>query len=486
MELEEALQSDAALQIENTITAYERAIENINRDIRYIFKTFTENGGISEEEARRLLNSADSDEIYQELLKLLKQTDNSLIQEEIMGRINAQAYGARISRLEGIKQKIYIQLRKVANYEVKKQTMLYTDTLKRSYYSNIYYIAEGIDCGIDFALLPQRAIDTALWEPWSGRNYSMRIWNNNDKFIRRVQASIEDGLIEGHSIQRMADTLQEFVLREENTAARLVRTETAYFLNEGQRQAYEEIGIKKYRYVAALSERTCENCAELDGNVYDVSQSVVGTNYPPMHPNCRCSTIMDGVLPSTRNARDPLNGRNNKIDGSKTFREWKDSLSKEQHQAMELHVQHMRTKSVDQKQYERYVSVLGRDGMPKTFEKFQEMKYNDSEKWSDLKRRYNYENKPYLQEQLSYTINGEKNFIPDKTIISTAKTIAGAGSKTTLRVEKRLVENYGGHLSEWKKRVGKIESEKYVFDVHWYELDRKQYHMKLKHRGDKK
>ena len=40
--------------------------------------------------------------------------------------------------------------------------------------------------------------------------------------------------------------------------------------------------------------------------------------------------------------------------------------------------------------------------------------------------------------------------------------------------------------SEWKKRVGKIESAKCVFDVHWYELDYKQYRMKLKYRGKRK
>lgn len=54
-----------------------------------------------------------------------------------------------------------------------------------------------------------------------------------------------------------------------------------------------------------------------------------------------------------------------------------------------------------------------------------------------------------------------------------------------LRVEETLVEKYGGELGQWKKCVGKIESEKHIFDVHWYELDRKQYDTKLKHGGDK-
>lgn len=33
---------------------------------------------------------------------------------------------------------------------------------------------------------------------------------------------------------------------------------------------------------------------------------------------------------------------------------------------------------------------------------------------------------------------------------------------------------------------GKVESEKYILDVHWYELNGRQYLTKLKHKGDKK
>lgn len=43
--------------------------------------------------------------------------------------------------------------------------------------------------------------------------------------------------------------------------------------------------------------------------------------------------------------------------------------------------------SSDKKQYERYKEILGKDA-PKTFAKFQDMKYNDSEKWDELKKKY--------------------------------------------------------------------------------------------------
>ena len=43
--------------------------------------------------------------------------------------------------------------------------------------------------------------------------------------------------------------------------------------------------------MASLNERTCEICGELDGKVFFVKDAKPGANYPPLHPNCRCTTI---------------------------------------------------------------------------------------------------------------------------------------------------------------------------------------------------
>lgn len=91
----------------------------------------------------------------------------------------------------------------------------------------------------------------------------------------------------------------------------------------------------------------------------------------------------------------------------------------------------------------------------------------------------------YLHSQLAYVYNGEKQFIPAKSEFKNTKIIAGNGSDTELRVAEKLAEKYGGTASDWSKYVGKIESDKYVFDVHWYEnKDGRQYDVKLKARRE--
>lgn len=92
-----------------------------------------------------------------------------------------------------------------------------------------------------------------------------------------------------------------------------------------------------------------------------------------------------------------------------------------------------------------------------------------------------------LQKQLPYIRNGKKEFIPTNAKFSSKpKTIAGEGTETKIRQIKSVVNKYGGKEEDWAKKVVKIESSKYIFDVHWYQKDNIQYEMKLKERSEKK
>lgn len=91
--------------------------------------------------------------------------------------------------------------------------------------------------------------------------------------------------------------------------------------------------------------------------------------------------------------------------------------------------------------------------------------------------------KEYLNERLDYVFkNGEKSFIPTGAEFISTKTIAKAEK---IRIVNGLINKYGGEVKDWSKKVGKIESAKYVFDVHWFEKEGKQFETKVKERRDK-
>lgn len=89
-----------------------------------------------------------------------------------------------------------------------------------------------------------------------------------------------------------------------------------------------------------------------------------------------------------------------------------------------------------------------------------------------------------LQEQLDFVdpLTGEKSFIPKDALIKNSKTIAQGRE---IRIVNRLVNTYGGRLPNWKKRVGKVESDHFMHDVHWYENKDRQYEAKVKFRKEK-
>lgn len=77
---------------------------------------------------------------------------------------------------------------------------------------------------------------------------------------------------------------------------RVVRTESKHARNEASAQAYIDMGYEWYMFSSHTegksSERTCERCREINEEKYRFDKRVVGENFPPLHPNCRCTIIL--------------------------------------------------------------------------------------------------------------------------------------------------------------------------------------------------
>ncbi|MCD7731353.1 MAG: hypothetical protein LUI05_07655 [Oscillospiraceae bacterium] len=88
---------------------------------------------------------------------------------------------------------------------------------------------------------------------------------------------------------------------------------------------------------------------------------------------------------------------------------------------------------------------------------------------------------------MNYIFQGEKCFIPQYAEFDSTTTIAGKGTKIKINDISRLVSSYGGTANECKKQVGKIETDLYTYDIHWYEKDDGiQHDVKMKSRNEKK
>ena len=480
---------EAGVAIREMLELYDAALEDIQGEIDKIVYNYGRRFGIDEETAKlylsRAMQEGGNDELIGELLNGASDEERKALIDFIhLDGLSTRAYGARAQTYKALSDNIALRM-----ISLERSLRTVGEAARRDAYHNNYYraiddTAKELNVGVGFGIIDDTALENVMEKPWHGKRFSARIWDNTDRLADKAQEIVGKYIVSGREPKKAAQELAEAFEVEKFHAETLIRTEIAHARSMSDMKAYEDIGTKRYRYLATLDERTCPVCGGLDGKSFELSEAAEGVNYPVMHPRCRCTTTMD-IRYFRRRARNPITGRNEVTDGGLTYDTWRQSMSDEEKAAFEKAGRKYRNKAADRRQYEEYKEILGSKNMPKSFDKFQEMKYNNSEEWSELNNQYK-RNKNFLQKRFDYIMpSGEKNFIPAKTTIYPRKTIAGYGSNTKLRIEDRLVSNYGGKKGEWKKCVGKIESDKYIFDVHWYELNGKQYEVKLKHRSNK-
>lgn len=306
--------------------AYDKAIKNINDDIEKIFITFASNGGLTPAEARKLLNSRFDVKNIAHLKQLVATTKDKRVKKYLLAKINANAYKARITRLEALKQSIDVNTKVLADIEIQANTSLYVNNINEAYYMSVFDIQKGLGIGFDFASMPTRTVEEILKQPWSGEHYSSRIWDNTTVLAQKLEEIITTGIMTGKSNQKMAEELQRAVSGSKFACERLIRTETTYITNQAELESYKECDFEKYVYIATLDTRTSETCRKLDNKIFKVDEAKAGVNLPPLHVFCRSTTISyfdDETLANLqRRARDPETGKTYILDKNMSYEEW--------------------------------------------------------------------------------------------------------------------------------------------------------------------
>lgn len=335
IELENLLQSKTGATIIEINKLYAQANRVIADKIEKIFSTYKAGGNIDSEYALQLLTAKQTQEQRQELLKELSETTNGIARKKLISILDAPAYANRISRLQALSDYITAQAIKIANSEQELIKTRLEDVSKNAYYRSIYNDQHHAGKIYDFEQLSDKRLKSMLAHKWSGKNYSERIWNNNDKFIKKLQKTIEIGCLTGMSLQEMEDCILDDCIGSDSDsgqrfcASRLIRTEVNYFANQGILMGYKEACIERYRFLATLDLKTSEICRKLDLKSFLVSEAQAGVNCPPMHPFCRSVTVPDtGSRTGTRWARDPITGKSIKVPADMTYSQWYDKYVK--------------------------------------------------------------------------------------------------------------------------------------------------------------
>ena len=271
-ELMKRLEKGTENTIKSLIESYEKATKSINKEISRIYKNYSKSDVLDKKVLNQLLNKKETDIYRRNLLTTINNhIKNKDIKQKMLLKYNSSAYSFRISRYEQLQESIDLELKKLADLEQEITKIRYVDTIKEGYYHNIYNAQKATGLDFNFSQIDNKTINLLLNEKWTDNaNFSQRIWKNSEKLGNYLKTQLTADTMSGKTIQKIASELSGFMNVGLYNATTLVRTEVNHFANEAEMLSYEELDIKKYRFIATLDNVTCKHCAELDNKVFNL------------------------------------------------------------------------------------------------------------------------------------------------------------------------------------------------------------------------
>lgn len=304
---------------------YKRATQYLETKGRGIFEAFMNQTGLTEEEARYYIKTIPTKDINA-LLIAAEQIQDKAKKEEFLRWIKAASTQHRLSLLFKLQEEIdaLMPLLFIAERAIFENT--FKQIIERSYLHKMFEIQQQAGIGWKVGPLQAAAAEKIMRKPWFGGNFSTKLWGNTDAVAKAVKDELVISFLTGKTEFDSWKEIETQFQKGAKAAHRLIRTESSFMANQAQLESYKNAGITKYIFTATLDLKTSEVCRMHDGKAYDVKDAKPGTNYPPMHPWCRSTTI--AYLPPeilknmTRIARDEKTGKNYKVPANMTYNEW--------------------------------------------------------------------------------------------------------------------------------------------------------------------
>lgn len=330
---------------ENQAKLYGVAEKEIQEEVEKLYQKFADQQKVSLAESRRLIRDADFrtidwDGMIQESLDLREKIRNGKgnLPDEVIQAMEGQhrKLEAQMAALTKRGEISYLELRRI---EIDRKLLKLYDVQQMDiydylaseyddgYYRQVFNTQQRIGYGMDFIKPNAAAVDKAILNQYQRQNFSQTLYAHCEHFSKDLKENLVTGLIRGENLDRMARRIHQRMGVSQSAAKRLVRTETAYVYEQATKDAYEECGIEEYEYLAALDNRTSEMCRELDGKHFKVKDALPGKNYPPMHPNCRSTTVCyfpgekKKKKQTTRFAKDE-DGKYYDVPADMTYKQW--------------------------------------------------------------------------------------------------------------------------------------------------------------------
>lgn len=385
----------------------DRALADLERRINSVYSQAAKE--LQEEIDAFFKHFADQDEKMKDLIGQKRNGKEWTEKDYQQWRLNQMGRGKRLETLRDKLAERATEAKEVALAYVNDATPgIYS--LNRNYTA---YTIESVHPSADFTLFDEQTVKRLIVEqpdvmPYYPERLALKRGIDLAFGKQQITASVTGSILQGRSIKQISDDLQSRIVTMSRVSAiRAARTAVTAAQNAGRMDSYaaadEMWGIKsKKKWVATKDLRTRHDHGMADNQIVDYDQPFDVGGYKMMFPgdgslgapghelyNCRCTVVnaTDDDLeaePHMMRVKNPETGEYELIK-KKSYKEWYDE-KKAQYPPEKWAgmVKAGKNYQADQREYAEYREILGKKA-PKTFAKFQDLKYNDADGWEALK-----------------------------------------------------------------------------------------------------
>lgn len=326
--LDKKLYKNEAEYEKKLMKVYESQISEMSQKVEsFIFKYAKENK-LSLQDAEQILTGVELGE-YRSRMESLMRDYKATGSEKALEEIELLGKSMSVTRLKGLMNELSVMLGAISVETQLSLDVLLAESYKEAFYMSAFNVAVGMGVAVPIAKVNKDALDKVLKYPLTGKHYSDRIWSNKTKLLEALQEELIRGCVQGTDVRKMAKNLKDKMGVSKFNATRLMRTETAFFIEAGTSKGHQAMGVEKYEIIATLDTRTSKVCQHQDGKTYLYSEERVGVNSPPFHAMCRstkCVYIEDKEV-WQRRARGE-DGKTYLIPSNIKYAEWQQKYLK--------------------------------------------------------------------------------------------------------------------------------------------------------------
>lgn len=244
---------------------------------------YSESGSMSYQEALQRLKGTDLSDYRENARKYREQAEKD---PELLKRLNEQYTTARATRLESLQLDMLFRAG-IARGLIADKFESYLQKMALMGYKKAMSGRTGT--------INEPVLKELVKTPFNGYNYSQQLWGNTDNLVKDLKKVLKAGFVRGDHPRTMARDLAQRYKVANSRAETLVRTDGTMIVNRSAIQRYKDAGLKYYRILVHLDNRTTEICKRIhaEDKRYLIDEMQAGVNAPPFHFNCRSGVIPD-------------------------------------------------------------------------------------------------------------------------------------------------------------------------------------------------